>query len=155
MLVCVYTRMTSAVKILHRFCVAHSGASAVEFALVLPAFMAIIFGIVMFGSYLAVVHGVQQLAAEAARSSVAGLNENERSSLANNYVTSNVGSYPLIAPGRLTVNAATSASDANVFVVTGNYDASGMFIYTLPSFVPSPPTSVVRSAAIPRGGYCA
>ncbi len=145
--------MTSAVKIFPRFCVSRSGASAVEFALVLPAFLAIIFGIVMFGSYLAVVHGVQQLAAEAARSSVAGLSEGERSSLANNYVTSNVGSYPLITPARLTVNAATSPSDANVFVVTVNYDASGMFFYSLPSFVPSPPTHVVRSAAIPRGGY--
>ncbi len=145
--------MTSAVKMVHRFCVGRSGASAVEFALVLPAFLAIVFGIVMFGSYLAVVHGVQQLAAEAARSSVAGLSEGERSTLANNYVTGNVGSYPLIAPGRLTVNAATSSSDANVFVVTVNYDASGMFFYALPSFVPSPPTHVVRSAAIPRGGY--
>jgi Flp pilus assembly protein TadG len=145
--------MTGAVKTLRRLSLACSGASAVEFALVLPAFMAIIFGIVMFGSYLAVVHGVQQLAAEAARSSVAGLSESERSSLANNYITSNVGSYPLITPSRLVVNAATSQSDANVFVVTVSYDASGMFIYSLPSFVPSPPTSVVRSAAIPRGGY--
>ena len=145
--------MTSAVKIFDRFCLSRSGASAVEFALVLPAFLAIVFGIVMFGSYLAVVHGVQQLAAEAARSSVAGLSETERSSLANTYVTRNVGSYPLITPAHLTVNAATSPSDANVFVVTVNYDASGLFIYTLPSFVPSPPTRVVRSAAIPRGGY--
>ncbi|HEY0234259.1 MAG TPA: TadE/TadG family type IV pilus assembly protein [Afipia sp.] len=140
-------------KILRRFHAARSGASAVEFALVLPAFMAIVFGIVMFGSYLAMVHGVQQLAAEAARSSVAGLSENERSLLANNYITGNVKSYPLIVPNRLTVNAATSGSDANVFVVTVNYDASGSFIYSLPSFVPAPPATIVRSAAIPRGGY--
>lgn len=153
MVVCEIQRMTSAVKILRRFYAARSGASAVEFALVLPAFLAIIFGIVVFGSYLAVVHGVQQLAAEAARSSVAGLSETERSSLANNYVISNVGSYPLIAPAHLTVNAASSPSDANVFVVMVNYDASGMFFYSLPSFMPSPPARVVRSAAIPRGGY--
>ncbi len=140
-------------KKLRRFFTNRSGASAVEFALVLPAFMAIVFGIVMFGAYLAMVHGVQQLAAEAARSSVAGLSEGERSSLANNYITSNVRSYPLIAPEHLTVNAATSPSDANVFVVTVNYDASTTFIYSLPSFVPAPPSIIVRSAAIPRGGY--
>ena len=145
--------MTRAQKILRRFCAARSGASAVEFALVLPAFMTIIFGIVMFGSYLAVVHGVQQLAAEAARSSVAGLSESERSTLAKSYVTTNAGAYPLIAPNHLSVNAATSGSDANVFVVTVNYDASSMFIYSLPSFVPAPPSTIVRSAAIPRGGY--
>lgn len=132
---------------------AKDGSSAVEFALILPSFLMIVFGIVVFGSYLSVVHGVQQLAAEAARSSVAGLNETERSSLASAYVTGNVGSYPLIAANHLTVNAATSAADSNVFVVTVNYDASGMFIYSLPTFVPSPPSTIVRSAAIPRGGY--
>ena len=61
--------------------------AAVEFALVLPFFIALVFGIIIFGSYLAVVHGVQQLAAEAARSSVAGLTDSERASLAQSYVT--------------------------------------------------------------------
>ena len=138
---------------MNNFRAAIAGTSAVEFALVIPVFLAIVFGIVMFGSYLAVVHDVQQLAAEAARSSVPGLSESERSSLASNYVTGNVGSYPLIDPSRLSINAATSSTDANVFIVTVNYDASGMFIYSLPTFVPAPPTQVVRSAAIPRGGY--
>lgn len=144
--------MKNATSILKKFRNASGGASAVEFAMILPSFLLIVFGIVMFGSYLAVVHGVQQLAAEAARSSVAGLTESERSALANSYVTGNVNSYPLIAANHLTVNAATSGSDANVFVVTVNYDASSMFIYSLPSFVPAPST-IVRSAAIPRGGY--
>lgn len=138
---------------LHQLRCARSGASAVEFALILPVFLAIMFGIVVFGSYLAVVHGVQQLAAEAARSSVAGLDEGERSRLASDYVTANAGAYILIEPSHLTVDAATSASDANVFTVTVRYDASDMFIYALPSFVPSPPSTVVRAAAIPRGGY--
>ena len=48
------------------------------------------------------------------------------------------------------MSAATSGS--NVFVVTVNYDASGNFIYTLP-FVPAPPSTIVRSAAIPFGGF--
>jgi Flp pilus assembly protein TadG len=144
---------TALTSILDRFRRAQRGASAVEFALILPAFLAIVFGIVMFGAYLAVVHGVQQLAAEAARSSVAGLSEGERSRLANDYVTDNAGAYILIDPSHLTVDAATSASDANVFTVTVRYDASGMFIYSLPSFVPSPPSIVERAAAIPRGGY--
>jgi Flp pilus assembly protein TadG len=136
-----------------RFRRARSGAAAVEFALILPAFLAILFGIVVFGSYLAVVHGVQQLAAEAARASVAGLSETERSALANSYVTANAGSYALIDPSHLAIDAATSASDANVFTVTVRYDASDMFIYSLPSFVPSPPSTVARAAALPRGGY--
>lgn len=117
-----------------------------------PLFLVLVFGIVAFGSYLAMVHGVQQLAAEAARSSVAGLSESERASLAENYVTANAGSYPLLQANRVTVTAATSGSDADVFVVTVNYDASGNFIYSLP-FVPLLPTTIVRSAAIPFGGF--
>jgi Flp pilus assembly protein TadG len=126
------------------------GASAVEFAILLPLFLVLVFGIIVFGAYFTMVHGVQQLAAEAARSSVAGLSETERVSLAENYITANVGSYPLLQPAHLSVSAATSGSD--VFVVTVNYDASGNFIYALP-FVPSPPTTIVRSAAIPFGGF--
>lgn len=127
-------------------------SSAVEFAMVLPIFLTIVFGIVVFGSYLAVIHGVQQLAAEAARSSIAGLSEAERGTLASSYVTANAGTYPLIDSSHLTVNAATSAANANVYVVTVNYDASSMFIYTLP-FVPMPASHIVRSAAIPYGGF--
>lgn len=120
--------------------------------MLLPVFLSIVFGIVVFGSYFAVVHGVQQLAAEAARSSVAGLTETERGSIASTYVTANAGTYPLIIASKLSVNAATSSSNANVFVVTVNYDASSMFIYSLP-FVPMPPSLVTRSAAIPYGGF--
>lgn len=140
-------------KPLDKYSFCRRGAAAVEFALIAPLLIAIIFGIVIFGSYLAVVHGVQQLAAEAARSSIAGLSESERSSLAQAYVAANVGAYPLILPSRLTVNAATSTSDTNVFVVTVNYDASQMFIYSLPAFVPAPPSNISRSAVIPHGGY--
>jgi len=136
-----------------KFFAARDGAIAVEFAMIAPVFLMIVFGIIMYGSYLAVIHGVQQLAAEAARSSIAGLSEGERSTLASSYITGNVNSYPLIDPAKLTVNAAASPSDANVFIVTVNYNASGMFIYSLPTFVPTPSPTIVRSAAIPRGGY--
>jgi len=137
---------------MNKFLCCARGASAVEFAILLPLFLAMLFGIVVFGSYLAMVHGVQQLAAEAARSSVAGLTDSERNSLATNYVTNNATAYLLLTPSSLSVNAAPSAGNANVYVVTVNYDASNSFIYTLP-FVPSPPSTIVRSAAIPYGGY--
>jgi Flp pilus assembly protein TadG len=128
-------------------------AAALEFAIVAPMFLMLLFGIVIFGSYLAVVHGVQQLAAEAARTSIAGLSDSERASLAQSYISTNAPSYILINPARLTVNASASATNANVFVVTVSYDDSGSFIFSLPNFVPAPPTTIVASAAIPRGGY--
>jgi Flp pilus assembly protein TadG len=137
---------------MYRFVRCKRAASAVEFALLLPLFLAFVFGMVVFGAYLTMVHDVQQLAAEAARSSVAGLTDSERNSIATSYVTSNVGTYPLLIAAKLSVNAAPSANDANVYVVTVNYDASGSFIYSLP-FVPAPSSTIVRSAAIPYGGF--
>jgi Flp pilus assembly protein TadG len=137
---------------MRRFCSSISGATAVEFAMLLPVYLAVLFGIVVFGSYLAVIHGVQQLAAESARSSVSGMTESERSTLAKNYVTANATTYPLIDPTKLTVTAATPSGSTTTFVVTVNYNASGMFIYTLP-FVPAPSSTIIRSAVIPYGGF--
>ena len=128
------------------------GSSAVEFAMVLPIFLTAVFGIVVFGSYLAVIHGVQQLAAEAARSSVAGISETERGTIAKTFVTANANTYPMIESAKLAVTAATSPTNTNVFVVTVDYDASNLFIYTLP-FVPLPPKNIIRSAVIPYGGF--
>ncbi len=145
--------MTAHATLLTRFRRSRTGATAVEFAIVFPLFMFMMFGIVIYGAYLAVVHGVQQLAAEAARSSVAGLNDEERGALAQSYVVANVQSYPLIERDRLTVRAGSAADNAGVYVVTVSYDASGMFIYALPAIVPAPSPTIVRAAAIQRGGY--
>ena len=143
--------MTWLTHLLPRFTRCRDAASAVEFAIVVPVFLLLVFGIIVFGSYLAMVHGVQQLAAEAARRSIAGLNDTERASLAAGYVSANAGSYPLIAADRLTV--ASTTSGGSVFVVTVDYDASQSFIYALPTFMPMPPSRIERSAAIPFGGF--
>lgn len=135
-----------------RFATNQSGATAVEFAIMLPVFLTIIFGIIVFGSYLTMVHGVQQLAAEAARTSIAGLNDSERNGLATAYVTSSASGYPLLDATKLNVVTAPSGSDPNVFVVTVRYDASSSLIFALP-FVPPLPSLIARSAVIPNGGF--
>src|SRR5437870_3837392 len=89
----------------------HAGVAAVEFAIVLPMFLALLFGIITYGSYLAAVHGVQQIAAEAARAALAGISDGERASLAQANITSNVSWYPLLSSSRLKLeNAATDES---------------------------------------------
>jgi Flp pilus assembly protein TadG len=135
-----------------RFARDEGGATAVEFAMMLPIFLGLTFGIVVFGSYFAMIHGVQQLAAEAARTSVAGLSDTERNSLATSYVTTNVADYPLLDAAKVNVVAAPSGADPNVYVVTVNYDASSSFIFALPFVLPLP-TSISRSAVIPYGGF--
>lgn len=98
------------------------------------------------------IHGVQQLAAEAARTSVAGLNDGERNSLATSYVKTNVTGYPLLEAAKVDVRAAPSGADPNVYIVTVQYDGSSNLIFTLP-FTPPLPFPITRSAVIPYGGF--
>ena len=127
--------------------------SAVEFAFIAPVFLILLFGLIAFGSYLGIIHGIQQLTAEAARASIAGLSDAERLSLAQNNITANVGSYPMLSAERLTVQSAGTDTATGIFKVTVQYDASNMFIFNLPHLVPMPDPLIVRTAAIQRGGY--
>jgi Flp pilus assembly protein TadG len=127
--------------------------SAVEFAFIAPVFLTLIVGLIAFGSYLGIVHGVQQLTAEAARASIAGLTDDERLTLARDNINANVNSYPMLSDTRLTVQSAATDPLTGTFKVTVRYDASDMFIFSLPHIVPMPNAVIVRSAAIQRGGY--
>jgi Flp pilus assembly protein TadG len=129
------------------------GASAVEFAFIAPVFLVLLFGLIAFGSYLALVHGVKQLTAEAARASIAGLTDAERLTLARDNITANVGSYPMLPAARLIVQAAGTDAATGTFKVTVKYDASNMFIFQLPHIVPAPDPIIIRTAVIQRGGF--
>ena len=129
------------------------GASAVEFAIVMPVYLMMLLGIFAYGSYLALVHGIQQITAEAARASVAGLNDSERLSLARDTIRTSIGSYPFIQSDELTLASAATDAATGVFSVTVSYDASGMFIFNLPNLIPMPSPIIVRTASIQRGGF--
>ncbi|MCW5693788.1 MAG: pilus assembly protein [Pseudolabrys sp.] len=128
------------------------GAAAVEFAIIIPVFVMLLIGIFAYGSYLSVVHGVQQLTAEAARASIAGVTDAERVSLAQSNISSNIGGYPFLTANDLVVQSAAT-NGAGTFSVTVRYNAADMFIFNLPSLIPMPSPVIVRTAAIQRGGY--
>lgn len=130
-----------------------SGVAAIEFAIVGPLFFMVLLGTLIFAMYFGTVHSVQQLAAEAARASIQGLTEAERAALAQSQVSSIVGSYPLIDPNYLTVSAATSPDDANLFNVSVRYDASRSIVFAFEGLIPMPPKTIARSAVVRRGGY--
>ncbi|MFG6546830.1 TadE/TadG family type IV pilus assembly protein [Sulfitobacter sp. 1A10445] len=72
---------------LRLFIAQEDGASAVEFALILPVLLTMIFGIICFGQYFAIANSLQQLAAEAARYSANGISATERETLASSFIT--------------------------------------------------------------------
>jgi len=126
------------------------GASAVEFAMVMPVFVLLVLGIVGFATVVSTYNGVQQLVAEAARASVAGLSDSERDRIARSYISGNAGAYPFIDPGRLQV---TTLPQPTAFQVQARYDMSDSFVFLLAPLVPLPSPVIVRSAAVQRGGY--
>jgi Flp pilus assembly protein TadG len=130
------------------------GTAAIEFALVLPVFLVLLLGILAYGIYFAAANSTAQLAADAARASVAGINDAERASLARANIASNVGSYGvLIDASKVTVVAAPLASDPNQFRVSISYNAVNLPIWSFTPFLPLPSQVIEQSAIIARGGY--
>lgn len=135
------------------FVCADRGAAAVELALILPVLVALLYGIFAASWVLTVEHGMQQLASESARAAVAGLNGNERDTLARSYVTSELGSYAFINPNALTVSTSTSDQTLS-FTVTTSYDLSTSPLYAFfVRFLPISSPVVTRSATIRDGGF--
>ncbi|MGE0232347.1 MAG: TadE family protein [Flavobacteriaceae bacterium] len=123
-----------------------------EFAIIAPVFIMIMFGIVAYGIYFGAANSVQQLAADAARASIAGLGEDERRLLAQRFIDLNTGSYPLLRAQQVQVRIRGSAADANQFNVSVEYDATQLPIWNLLVPLPLPEKTIIRSATIRVGG---
>ncbi|MBP1857065.1 TadE/TadG family type IV pilus assembly protein [Rhizobium herbae] len=127
------------------------GAAALEFAIVAPLFFMTIFTMIGYGIYLSASYAIQQIAADAARTAVAGLSETERKSLANTFIQSSTLSYAFIDKKKLTIDVADDVSNLNQFTVTIAYDSSELPIWNLFSFA-LPDEEIKRYATIRLGG---
>lgn len=129
------------------------GAGAIEFAIVAPLFLLIVLGLLVYGIYLGSVHSVEQLAADAARASVAGLSDTERTQIATAHVITNTPDYPLLDVTKVSVVAGPSATDPSQFRVSVRFDASDLPIWSVSGLVPMPDRIIERTSVIKRGGY--
>ncbi|KJF66571.1 MULTISPECIES: TadE/TadG family type IV pilus assembly protein [Rhizobium] len=134
-----------------RFFRDRSGSSAVEFAIVAPIFFLVLLTMIAYGIYLMAAYSVQQIAADAARTAVAGLNTTERQQLARDFITKSDLSYAFMDKTRFTVDVATDPANANQFTVKVEYDASDLPIWSLYSYT-LPDTVIRRFSTIRIGG---
>lgn len=96
------------------------GAAIVEMALVLPLFLALLMGILVYGQYFMLAHNVQQAANDGARAAIVGLDAADRRVIAGRSVDRNlasIGGTHVIAvsetPEAITVAVTfTAASDS-------------------------------------------
>lgn len=126
------------------------GAAALEFAIVGPMMVVMLLGICSYGGYFWISHSVQQLANDAARAAMGGLNSAERISLANSALSQEVGHYVWLKAAKAN---ATVTSETNSLTVKISYDASDTPFWSMKGLVPMPSTTIARSATVRLGGY--
>ena len=132
---------------------------ALEFALVVPLFLLLIFGTMVFAlyfaAYVAVIHGAN----EGARASIGGLSDAERGTLATARVRDVFSGYsPLLDPLHAVVT--TRAAATGLYQVSVSYPISefgfGVF-YGLMSDISgkasTAPTTVAYTVIVANGGY--
>ena len=136
-------------ELLKRLARHNQGATAVEFALLSPILLMMLAGIVTYGGYFWTSHAIQQLTNDAARASVAGITAAERKTLAQTMVTTEIGDYSFLKPAMVTVSV---VEQTNVYVVQVSYNGADS-PFALGGLVPGPPATIVRQAAVARGGY--
>lgn len=132
---------------------ADDGAAAVEFALIFPVALIFFCGLLAYGVYFGAAHSVQQLAADAARASVGGLDDAERAAIAEAHVAASGGSYPLLRADRISVVAAPLGADPSQFAVRVAFNSEDLPIWALAGLVPLPDKTIARVAIVKRGGY--
>ena len=135
--------------LLSRFRHDQRGVAAIEFAIVAPLLIMMMFGMIMYGSWFWMAHSVQSMASEGARAAIAGLDPAEREQLARAFVGLQVGDLGLDSAKA----AVEVESTPNVIRVDIAYDASDHPLMALSGLIPSPPKVIRRTAVVRLGGY--
>lgn len=138
-------------SLVRRFWRANAGASALEFAICAPVLVLFMMTIVYFGLYISAAHSVQQLAADGARASVAGLGDPERKTLTLDYVSTAASGYVLLNPARMKVGVASDSADSVSVTIT--YDAAPLLSWYPVGFDPFLDPEITRTAVVRVGGF--
>lgn len=140
-------------KGVRRLAVCEGGLAALEFALLAPALLMLVFAVVLYSFYFAALMGVRHAAVEGARAAVAGLSTAERTSLAQSRAQAVINGYgTLLASGGGPV--ITAGADATgTFRVRVSYSMSGSPMMRYAAFVPMPSPTVSASIIVTNGSY--
>ena len=136
--------------ILKKFRRCRFGGTAVEFALLAPVLIMMLMGSVAYGGYFWTAHAVQQIANDAARSAVAGMNAAERADLVRTTLDREISDYAYLESPKAAVLVREAADRCSITV---NYDASTSVFFALKGLVPMPPPLIARQATVLLGGY--
>ena len=104
----------------------------------------------MFSFVLSSYSALQQIAAEAARAAIPGLNATEQAQFANQYISSVMPAYGFLDATKLVV---TTTNTTSTFNVTLTYDAGSSFFSNFGSSLVSTPIVITRGATVQLSGF--
>ena len=128
-----------------------SGSAAVEFAIVAPVFILVILTMIAYGIYLTAAYAVQQVAADAARTAIAGMSTPERQALAKDFIDKSALNYVFLDKNHLNVSVDSDPFNVTQFTVTVEYDATELPIWSLYTYA-LPDKTIRRFSTIRIGG---
>jgi Flp pilus assembly protein TadG len=118
------------------------GAAVIEMALVLPLFIALLMGVLVYGQYFLLAHAVQQAANDGARAAIVGLDAADRRGIAERAVDRSLSGIAGFSAQARTV-AVTETADALTVAVSFSVPEDS---FLRSSLVPSP-AGPIRSSA--------
>ncbi|TMJ40082.1 MAG: pilus assembly protein [Alphaproteobacteria bacterium] len=130
-----------------------SGVAAIEFAVLAPVFVLILIGIAAYGIYFSAISSLQELTADAARASVAGVSATERETIVTTYVAQSSPQYQLLQGHPITVTTAPFPGDPTRYSVTLRTDISDLPLQMSSGIIPMPSAVIQRTAVVRIGGY--
>ncbi len=129
-----------------------TGLAAVEFALLAPALMALIFAIIIYSLYFTAYMGVRQAAAEGARAAVSGMSTAERSELAVAQAQTVLAGYgSLLGAAAPVVTAQADGTGLFAVTITCNIGSSPIMRYG--ALLPMPNSTITYRVIIANGSY--
>jgi Flp pilus assembly protein TadG len=127
-----------------------AGNAAVEFAIVGPILLLLLSGIFTYGGYFLTAHTVQQLTNDAARASIAGLDDEERLALARGAMQAGIANQNFM---RGEFSQVTLTRDGMTISIAVTYDASEDVYWAFQSLIPTPSHAISRRSTIRMGGF--
>lgn len=129
------------------------GIAALEFALLAPALLMLVFGIIVYSVYFSAYMGVRQAASEGARAAMAGLDSTERAQFATARAEQVIANYGAIFGSGDGPEVTAAPIGVGVFEVRVRYDMSAHPITQFTPFIPIPQPEIVSAVVVTNGSY--
>lgn len=132
-----------------RFLGSTEGVSALEFAIIAPVAVLILFGVISYGLIFTLHLELQHLLAETSRATIPGLDARERRTLAEAEFGNRTGRYPFLDAAAASVDVEDDGRATRVRIV---YDPTHSPAWLFEGLLPLPETPLVYEQTIRNGG---